>query len=80
MRLVVLLACASLLSGCTSQGWRNALGGMGRYMANQPARASASNGVLKRSYQSGTNRICVYDDMGSERAVTIAATDLCPIG
>jgi hypothetical protein len=41
--------------------------------------APSGNGVLDRSYVSGLNRICVYNRMGSENAVTIPATSLCPL-
>lgn len=33
---------------------------------------------FKRSYDSGFNRICFYDRLGSEVAITISATALCP--
>jgi hypothetical protein len=33
---------------------------------------------LKRNYQSGFNRVCIYDRLGSEVAVTIGSTALCP--
>ncbi len=36
-------------------------------------------GFLKRHYMSGQNRICVYDQMGSEYAVTIGATSICQL-
>jgi hypothetical protein len=35
--------------------------------------------VLKRSYISGKNRICVYDRVGSEDVITISATAICPL-
>jgi hypothetical protein len=34
---------------------------------------------LRSSYVSGMNRICVYDNMGSEEHVTIGAAEMCPI-
>lgn len=35
------------------------------------------HGILKKSVVNGSNRICVYDKLGSEFAVTVEATDLC---
>lgn len=51
-------------------------GAMGRPSVATPARPT---GFLKRQYQSGMNRVCVYDELGSERAVTVGATELCPL-
>jgi hypothetical protein len=36
-------------------------------------------GFLKREYVSGFNRVCIYDKLGSDYAVTISATSLCPL-
>ena len=36
-----------------------------------------SHGVLKKSVIDGPNRICLYDNVGSEFAITVRATDLC---
>jgi hypothetical protein len=36
-------------------------------------------GFLKREYVSGFNKICVYDRLGSEYAMTISAVALCPM-
>lgn len=41
-----------------------------------PPRAA---GFLQRSYVSGFNKICIYNEMGSERAVTIGSTQMCPL-
>lgn len=35
--------------------------------------------LLKGSYVSGLNRICIYDCGGSERHETIGAVQLCPL-
>jgi|TARA_Y100000294_G_scaffold11162_1_gene10272 hypothetical protein len=35
--------------------------------------------VYQRSYVSGMNRICIYDNMGSDYTTTIGATELCPL-
>jgi hypothetical protein len=40
---------------------------------------SRAVGFLNRSYVSGFNRICIYDELGSERAVTIGSTQMCPL-
>lgn len=49
----------------------------------QPATPSQSSGgataFLKREYESGFNRICIYDRVGSEVAITINATQICPL-
>ena len=40
---------------------------------------NASAAFLKHSYVSGMNRICVYDDLGSQVVITIPSTQLCPL-
>lgn len=57
---------------------------LGNQISNQRPAAAApvANrpvGFLKRQYMSGQNRICVYDQLGSEYAVTIGATSLCQL-
>lgn len=39
----------------------------------------ASGCFLSHSYVSGMNRICIYDCIDGQRAITIDATDLCPL-
>lgn len=34
---------------------------------------------LKGSYVSGMNRICIYDRLGSEVAITLRSVDICPL-
>lgn len=46
---------------------------------NAPAATATSGGFLKRQYESGFNRICVYDRLGSDVAITIGVTQLCPL-
>jgi len=41
--------------------------------------AHAGTAFLKRQYVSGMNRICIYDHLGSEVAITLRATDICPV-
>lgn len=41
--------------------------------------AASGTAFLKRNYVSGFNRVCIYDRMGSEVAVTVGAVELCPI-
>lgn len=41
-----------------------------------PAQPTA---FLKGSYVSGMNRICVYDQLGSQKIMTVGAADLCPL-
>lgn len=56
--------------------------GAGRptYMPQQPYGGRAIGvGFLKREYTSGFNKICIYDRLGSEVAVTIGAVELCPL-
>ena len=54
---------------------------MGRPQAPSPSYGGVSQGAafFKRSYQSGMNRICIYDRLGSEVAITVGAADLCPL-
>jgi len=44
-----------------------------------PAAPSRPAGFLQRSYVSGFNKICIYNELGSERAVTIGSTQMCPL-
>lgn len=81
-RLLASIFALVLLSGCTAQGWRAAMRGLASYRdpgVVAPAQTQQPMRTLKRSYVSGLNRICIYDQMGSEQALTIGATDLCPI-
>lgn len=41
--------------------------------------AYAGTAFLKGEKVSGMNKICFYDHLGSEVAITIKATDLCPL-
>jgi len=43
------------------------------------AAAHACKGFLKSHYVSGTNRICIYNHLGSDAAMTIGAAKICPI-
>ena len=53
----------------------------------QPQNAQPSSGggdargiaFLKRERSQGFNKICFYDRLGSEVAITIGITDLCPL-
>ena len=47
-----------------------------RQPSPQPTRQDF--GILKRNYIDGMNRICIYDDMGSQRITTVGAADLFP--
>ena len=38
----------------------------------------ASTAFLKLSYISGANRICIYDNLGSEVAITVKSYRICP--
>ena len=40
---------------------------------------NAATAFLKGERTSGFNKICFYDNMGSEVAITIKSTDLCPL-
>ncbi len=40
---------------------------------------SAVTCFFKSSYTSGFNKICTYDCLGSDVAITIGATELCPL-
>lgn len=41
--------------------------------------AFAGTAFLKGEKVSGLNKICIYDHLGSEVAITIKATELCPL-
>lgn len=40
---------------------------------------AVSRGFLLRSYVSGMNRICIYNNLGSEVAMTVRSVDICPL-
>jgi hypothetical protein len=40
---------------------------------------SAATAFLKHSYVSGSNRICVYDHLGSDYTITIKSYKVCPV-
>lgn len=39
----------------------------------------ARSAFFKYETVSGTNKICVYDDLGSEVAITIKSYQVCPV-
>jgi hypothetical protein len=41
--------------------------------------AVAGTAFLKSEQISGMNKICYYDELGSTVAITIGATELCPL-
>ena len=41
--------------------------------------AEAGTGYLKSQRISGLNRICIYNHLGSDVAITIKSTELCPL-
>ncbi len=41
--------------------------------------AHAGTAFFKYEYISGMNKICVYDNLGSDVAITIASYKLCPV-
>lgn len=41
--------------------------------------AQAGTAFYKREYVSGMNKICIYDHLGSEVAITIKNIELCPL-
>ena len=41
--------------------------------------ANAVTCFKKGEYTSGFNKICIYNCVGSERAITIRSTQLCPL-
>ena len=41
--------------------------------------ANAATCFKKGEYTSGFNKICIYDCLGSDRALTLKSTDLCPL-
>lgn len=65
----------AMLGFCMAQG-RSITSCMG-VPSNNGRLDIASHGVLKKSVIDGPNRICLYDNVGSEFAITVQATDLC---
>jgi hypothetical protein len=46
---------------------------------SRPDRSRQGAAFLKREYTSGFNKICIYGRLGSDVAVTIGGTELCPL-
>ncbi len=55
-------------------------GAIGTYIWTQTenGKAYAASGVFKREKNSGIYKICYYDCLGSEVAITIKSTERCP--
>jgi len=43
------------------------------------APAFACTAFFKHDYTSGMNKICIYDHLGSDYAMTVKSYELCPI-
>lgn len=43
------------------------------------SKRNSGTGSLKREYISGMNKICIYDRLGSDVAITIRAVELCKL-
>lgn len=41
--------------------------------------ANAGTAYLKHQYVSGMNRVCVYNNLGSDYTITIRLTEICPL-
>ena len=56
-------------------------GAIGTYIWTQTENgtAYAGTGFLKGEKISGMNKICYYDCLGGEVAITIKSTELCPL-
>lgn len=48
-------------------------------MSKMPSNEVAVMCMKKGEYTSGMNKICVYDCLGSDAAITVGAVDLCPL-
>lgn len=48
-------------------------------MTKMPSNEVAMMCMKKGEYTSGMNKICIYDCLGSDTAITIGATSLCPL-
>ena len=48
-------------------------------LALVPFLAHAGTAFFKYEYTSGMNKICVYDYLGSDVAITIKSYQLCPL-
>lgn len=44
-----------------------------------PATTSGPKGFLKREFISGMNKVCVYNQAGSDYVLTVQAAQLCPL-
>lgn len=72
------LAAQQAQANAAAYGAAAALLKAGQQPASQPA-GGAAVAFLKREYTSGFNKICIYDRMGSEYALTIPSTSLCAL-
>ena len=41
--------------------------------------SSGISSIFKRDYTSGLNRICIYDQGGMDKVITIEVTKICPL-
>jgi len=69
------LALANLGFCIASSGIGDCLGGS--VSSNNPIRNQ--NGFLAQNYSVGANRVCVYNQVGSDHAITLPGTSLCPL-
>lgn len=72
---------ALMLSGCSDpRAMRIIAAGLsGAASTPTPAVPASTAGFLKRQFVSGTNKVCVYDRLGSDLYVTIPSVELCPL-
>jgi Iap family predicted aminopeptidase len=75
------VALALMLSGCSDPRAMSIIAaGLGGAASAAPTPVpAASNGFLKRQFVSGTNKVCVYDQLGSDVYVTLPSVELCPL-
>lgn len=89
MRYIIILAAA--LGGCSTAPMTDAERNQNertiealklldaRYNRQPAPQQRQATAFLKSSYVSGTNRICIYDRLGSQVVTTIGAAQICPL-
>ena len=76
MKRFVAVACLAL-AGC-GPGFADRALLASQIVNSGPVSDEPDPGIFRRSYVSGTNRICIYSRAGSEYVLTVSATDMCP--
>lgn len=67
------------LKADNSAAMMNALSNLANSGNNSYNPGMSTKGFLQSSHQSGFNKICIYSDGVSQKTLTIASTQICPL-